>query len=364
MAQTGWRSHDRMARSPLRGSVPIALGFRRKVHKMRNATLLAMAGLGLIFAIGCRPSQSGQQPNRLVVAVIPKSTGAEFWETVEEGARSAAAELGVEMKWEGPLTETEIAEQNKIIENMVNLGVDGIALAPLNPKAQRKPAENAVAAGIPVVIFDSAIDGDAHTSFVATNNKLGGQMGGEHIIELLGDRKGKVMVMRFIQGTASTEARAAGCLQAVKAAGLEVAADPFAEDATVAGCKKTAANTLEGFVEGGKLRLDAVFACNDRATLGMLAALEDLRKSGVETDVKFIGFDFTPRLVEALEQQKLDALVVQNPRKMGYLAVTTLVQHLRGEPVQQIIDTGVELATAERLRDDEAIRELVGLKDR
>ena len=330
---------------------------------MRNAVLLALAGLGLITMAACRPNQGGQPPNRLVVAVVPKSTGAEFWETVEQGARSAAAELDVEMKWEGPLTETEIAEQNKIIENMVNLGVDGIALAPLNPRAQRKPVENAAAAGIPVVIFDSAIDGEAHTSFVATNNRQGGQLGADHLIELLGDRKGKVMVMRFVQGTASTEARARGCIETVKAAGLEVVADPFAEDGTVAGCKKTAANTLEGLVGGGKLRLDAVFACNDRATLGMLAALEDLRKSGVQTDLKFVGFDFTPRLVESLQQGKLDALVVQNPRKMGYLAVATLVKHLRGQPVESFIDTGVELATPERLQTDEAIRELVGLKE-
>jgi ribose transport system substrate-binding protein len=95
----------------------------------------------------------------------------------------------------------------------------------------------------------------------------------------------------------------------------------------------------------------------------MLAALEDLRKSGVQMNVRFVGFDFTPRLVESLEQGKLDALVVQNPRKMGYLAVKTLVEHLRGQPVEKFIDTGVELATKGRLETDEALRKLVGLKE-
>ena len=78
--------------------------------------------------IGC--GRGDGESGRLVIAVIPKSTGAEFWESVEEGARAAARELGVAMKWEGPLTEMEIAEQNMIIENMINLDVDGIALAP------------------------------------------------------------------------------------------------------------------------------------------------------------------------------------------------------------------------------------------
>ncbi|MCL4195756.1 MAG: substrate-binding domain-containing protein, partial [Thermoguttaceae bacterium] len=172
--------------------------------------------LGLVLALsaatGCteRPqtdsAAGGSKNGRLVIAVIPKSLGADFWENVEDGAREAADKLGVEMKWEGTLTETEVAEQNKIIENMVNLDVDGIALAPLNQVASRRSVEGAVNAGIPVVVFDSEVDGTAHTSFVATNNTGGGALGAKHMIELLGG-KGRVMVMRFIQGTGSTEAR-------------------------------------------------------------------------------------------------------------------------------------------------------------
>lgn len=307
---------------------------------------------------GCR-----RQSDRLVVAVIPKSTGAEFWETVKEGAEEAAKALDVEMKWEGPLTETELAEQNKIIENMISLQVDGIALAPLNRTAQRRTVENAVKAGIPVVIFDSEIEGKAHTSFVATNNTEGGVLAARHMAELLGDRKGRVLVLRFVQGTGSTEARAAGFISTAKEAGLEIVADPYPEDATVAGCKKTAANTLEQFVENNELKLDGIFACNDRSTLGMLAALEDLRKSGVQMRTRFIGFDFTPRLIEALQNGAVDALIAQNPRKMGRLAVETLVAHLRGEKVEPLIDTGVVVVTKEKLDSDADVRRLVGLKE-
>src|SRR6185503_2791681 len=172
----------------------------------------------------------------LTLAAIPKSTGGEFWETVERGARKAAADLGVTLKWEGTVTETEIAEQNKIIENMVNLGVSGIALAPLNQKAMRRQVEGAVAAGIPVVIFDSGVDGNAHTSFVATDNKNGGVIGGKELARLIGDKKGaRVMCMRFVQGTGSTEARAAGFIETAKAAGFTVAADPYPDTGTVEG---------------------------------------------------------------------------------------------------------------------------------
>src|SRR5262245_50398228 len=110
----------------------------------------------------------------LKLAVIPKSTGGEFWETVGKGAKQAATDVHADIRWEGTVTETEIAEQNKIIESMVNLGVQGIALAPLNKAAQRKQVENAVKAGIPVVVFDSAVDGKAQSSYVATDNKKAG----------------------------------------------------------------------------------------------------------------------------------------------------------------------------------------------
>ncbi len=323
---------------------------------MIASSILLVTGV-LLFG-GCRRSS-----DKLVIAVIPKSTGAEFWETVKEGAEEAATSLGVVMKWEGPLTETELAEQNKIIENMMSLQVDGIALAPLNRAAQRRTVESAVQAGIPVVIFDSEIDGDAHISFVATNNMQGGVLAARHMVDLLGENKGRILVLRFVQGTGSTEARAEGFLATAKEAGLEIAGDPYPEDATVAGCKKTAANTLEQFVEHNELKLDGIFACNDRSTLGMLAALEDLRKSGVKVKARFIGFDFTPRLIEALQNEAIDALVAQNPRKMGRLAVETLVSHLRGEKVERFIDTGVVVVTRDKLAADPEVRRLVGLNE-
>ena len=96
----------------------------------------------------------------------------------------------------------------------------------------------------------------------------------------------------------------------------------------------------------------------------MAAALDDLRKSGVNTDsVVFAGFDSSPRLVEELQAGNVDALIVQNPKKMGRLAVETLVKHLRKEPVDPFIDTGVQVVTAERLEKEPEIRELVGLKE-
>jgi ribose transport system substrate-binding protein len=175
--------------------------------------------------------------------------------------------------------------------------------------------------------------------------------------------KGKrVMVMRYVQGSASTEARAKGFIATATAAGLEIMADPFAETGTIEGSKNVAVNTLEGMIKDGKLELDGLFACNLYSALGVLSALDDLKKSGISTDLVFVGFDTSKKLVEAVQSGAVDALVAQNPEKMGYLATETIVKVVRGEPVEALVDTGAELVTRDNLQNDAAIRKLVGLE--
>jgi len=324
-----------------------------KTKKFLTLMLAACAGFAAV------PSRAA---DTLTLACIPKSSGGEYWETVARGAQQAAKDLGVTLKWEGTVTETEIAEQNKIIENMVNLGVKGIALAPLNQKATRHEVEYAVNAGIPVVIFDSAVDGDAQSCFIATDNRNGGVIGGKELARLIGGKKGaKVMCMRFVQGTGSTEARSEGFIETAKAAGYTVAADPYPDTGTIEGCKTTAANTLEKFVQDGALNLDGIFAANLYSTIGVESALEDLKKSGVKVNVKFVGFDTSKRLIEDVQAGNIDALVAQNPEKMGYLAVETLYKVVKKEKVPAVIDTGTVLVTKESLANDPAVRKLVGL---
>lgn len=333
---------------------------------MKNRSLVSALILSLLACLlGCSSSDDSASDSpksrKTVIAAIPKSTGGDFWETVEAGARRAAAELDIELKWEGTVTETEIAEQTKIIENMINLGVDAIALAPLNNQAQRKPVQSAVDNGIPVVVFDSSIDGNAHSSFVATDNQLGGSLGAEYISSKVAP-KGRVVVFRYVQGTASTAKRSDGFIETAQAAGLEVAADPFSESGTLEGSKSVVANTLERFIENGKLALDGIFAANLTTTLGVSSALDDLRSSGIEVDLVFVGFDSSKKLVQEVQAGKIDALIVQSPEKMGYLAVKTALAVSQGKTVEVHVDTGVQVVTAQRLEKEPEIRALVGLQ--
>ncbi|MGA0369266.1 MAG: substrate-binding domain-containing protein, partial [Kiritimatiellia bacterium] len=152
------------------------------------------------------------------------------------------------------------------------------------------------------------------------------------------------------QGAGSTEARVAGFSGAAASLGLEVLADPYPDTGTIEGCKTAAANTLEGFIENGKLELDGIFACNLYSTLGVSAALMDLQNSGVEVQhVRFVGFDTSTALIRAVEEGRIDALIAQNPKRMGALAVQTLYKVVNGESVPPVIDTGITIVTQDTL---------------
>jgi len=323
---------------------------------MRTSTILLTCLIAATMLTGCK-----RKEDKLTIAVIPKSTSGEFWVTVQRGAEAAAEKCDVNMKWQGTLGETEKTEQIRIFENMVNLKVDGIALAPLDKIMMESPVAEAVDKGIPIVIFDSAVNGEKHSSFVATNNTVGGEIGATEMIRLLGEKKGDVIVLRFIQGTASTEARCAGFIKKVEAAGIVVKESPYPDGGSPTDCQRTAESVLNKYVKDGKLTLNGIFACNLYSAVGMLNALDGLRDRGVKMDgTKFIGFDSDKNLIAALKDKRIDALVVQDPRQMGYLAVETLVKVLRKEKVETFTDTGVKLVTNEALAKDEALRKLVG----
>ena len=282
------------------------------------------------------------------IAVIPKGTTHVFWKSVEAGAKKAGAEFGVEIIWKGPLKENDRAQQIQVMEQFISQGVDAIALAPLDLRALVKPVKAAAAKNIPVVIYDSALEGEPGTdfvSFVATNNEEGGRLGGERLAELLGG-KGKVVLLRYMVGSASTVNREKGFLGALaKHAAIEVIVGNRYAGPTAGEAKANALNLLDQIRQA-----DGIFCPNESSTMGMLLALQ---QEGLAGKVKFVGFDASPPLVKGLTAGEIDALVVQNPRKMGYTAVETLVQHLNGETVETEIDTGVVVVSRDNMNDPE-----------
>lgn len=292
---------------------------------------------------------------RLRIAVVPKGTTHEFWKSVHAGAVKASRELDVDIVWKGPLKEDDLKAQVDVVSSFVAQGVSGIVLAPLNDTALKAPVHAAAQAKIPVVVFDSDLAGDEHVSFVATDNVAAGRLAGDYMAKTLGDKGGKLVVLRYQEGSASTANREKGFLEAVKGKpNLVVASDnQYGGATTETAFQKSESLLLAQKAEDG--RIAGVFTPNESTTFGMLQAL---RKSGVAKKVKFVGFDASDKLVGALREGDIDALVVQNPFNMGYLAVRTMVSHLRGEKVDKRVDTGARVVTKPDL-DDPAVKEII-----
>jgi ribose transport system substrate-binding protein len=278
------------------------------------------------------------------IAVIPKNTTHVFWKAIEAGAREGAKEANVEMLWRGPLKEDDPAQQIQIVEQFISEGVDGIVLAPIDDTALKRPVAAAMEKGIPVVIMDSPLKGEPVRDFistVATNNFRGGEMAGEHLGKLLAG-KGRLVLFRFKRGSASASLREAGFLEAIKKfPDIHVIVDDRYSGTTAIEAQSVALNMLDKLKEA-----DGIFCPTEPSTFGMLSALKRNNLAGSKA---LVGFDASQGLMEGLRKGDIQALVAQNPKKMGHEAVKVLVAKMKGETVPLLIDTGAAIITKENL---------------
>ncbi len=304
---------------------------------------IALAGF---FSFGCTEDTGD---GGLTIAVIPKGTTHEFWKSVHAGAIKASRELDVQIFWQGPLKEDDREEQIKVVDSFKARRVSGIALAPLDDKALRIPVRNAARAGIPVLVFDSALDSDDTVSFVSTDNYQGGRVGGEHLAQILGG-SGKVALLRLQEGSASTMKREQGFLDAIgEYDAIELVSSNQYGGVTTETAFRASENLLAAIsaASGG---VDGIFCPNESTTFGMLRALQDAQLAG---KIKLVGFDSSTQLVEAMAAGELHGLVLQDPFNMGYLSVKMLVAHLRGTQVEERVDTGLTLVTPDNMNEPE-----------
>jgi ribose transport system substrate-binding protein len=318
---------------------------------VRRICALALA-LVLIGSFACSRGAGNAGPEggtALRIAVIPKGTTHEFWKSVHAGAVKASRELGVDVVWKGPLKEDDLKGQIDVVDSFVAQGVSGIVVAPLSDRGLSASVRASVNAKIPVVVFDSDLQGADHSSFVATDNVAAGRMAAEELARRTGDR-GNVVVLRYQEGSASTAHREQGFLAAIKEhPNIHVVSDNQYGGATTESAFDSSENLLAA-QRAGSGGVQGVFTPNESTTFGMLLAL---RKANLAGTIHFVGFDSSEKLVRAVREGTIDALVIQNPFNIGYVAVKTMTMHLRGQPIEKRIDTGARVATKANLDDPE-----------
>lgn len=290
-------------------------------------------------------------PQTYTVAVVPMGTTHEYWKAIHAGALKAqeefrAAGVTVDVIWKGPLREDDRDQQIQVIENFTGRHVSGIVLAPLDAHALARPVESAVAAGIPVVIVDSGLQSRAPASFIATDNRAGGRLAAQRLGTLL-KGEGNVILLRVQAGAASSEERERGFLEEMqnKFPKIRILSSNNYGGAT----RDTAMGVSQNLLNRYGTAVDGIFTPNESTTAGMMLALN---AAGLgHGKVKLVGFANSQLFVDALRKGDLQGLVMQDPFRMGYLGVQSVVAVARGQKVTPKVITDVVMATPDNLTD-------------
>lgn len=313
-----------------------------------------LLGAGCTGGDGAAPSadkSAGKKKYR--IALIPKGTTHEFWKSVHAGGENAAKELGnVEIIWKGPHLENDRDAQISVVQDFTTQKVDGMCLAPLDSQALVPYVHEAVEAGIGVVIFDSALDDESQIiSYVASDNYHGGALAARRLAEAVGE--GDVILLRYNPGSESTEQRERGFLETLEKEFPRIKVLSSTEYAGTT--PESALDKAQQVLIKYRDEVDGIFAVCEPNSAGVLRALE---QEGLAGKVKFVGFDPSIELVEALRAKKMHGIVLQDPVKMGYDAVMTLVKKLEGQDVEKRIATGEYVVTSSTL-DEPRMKELL-----
>lgn len=302
---------------------------------------VALAGAAGILA-GCTRGRKRR------IAVIPKATSHLFWLSVQSGAMAAGKEFDVEIIWNGPATETDYSRQIQIMDSMIAQRVDAIALAASERKALVASVDRAAAAGIPVTVFDSGLESTNYVSYVATDNVQAGRMAARRLAELIGG-SGQVGLVMHAPGSASTMDRETGFTETIEREfpRIRIVGRQFGMS-DPAKSRAAAENILTA-----QPGLNGIFASSEPSSIGASLAL---KARNLDNQVTLIAFDSSETMVEDLRSGAIDAMVVQDPQRMGYEAVRTLVQKLEGKSVPKRLDLNAIVVQKKDLGEEQVKR--------
>jgi ribose transport system substrate-binding protein len=261
---------------------------------------------------------------------------------VHAGVDRAAHDFHVSVLWNGPYDETDYTRQIQIVDAMVARQVDALAISATDERALAASLERAIRAGIPVTIFDSGVNIPDYVSFIATDNYQAGCTAARRLATLIADKGEVGMVMQKPGGT-STVLREQGFEQTItkEFPAIRIAARQYGM-ADPARSRAAAENILTGHPA-----LAGMFASSEAASIGTIHAIRSRNLSG---KIKLITFDTSEDHVQGLKDGTVDVMLVQDSFRLGYEAVKSLAEKLRGQtpakrlelPVHEIVKADLD----------------------
>ncbi|ROM83023.1 LacI family transcriptional regulator [Pseudomonas brassicacearum] len=309
---------------------------------MKKLNLIAIVTAVLFMSITTQAS-SGE------IAVIVKSANSNYWQNVQKGAQAAAKELpNMTVTFQGPASESAVADEVNMVVNAVNRKVSGIVLAAADPDALVPAIKQAWEAHIPVVLIDSTIstDGDAYyQSFLSTDNTRAGELCAQRMIEKVG-KTGKIAVMSYVPGAGSEIGRVGGFINYIKQHSNLTIVGPFYSQSQMANALNQTTDVLASNPD-----LKGIYGANEPTAVGMARAIAQAGKAG---KLVAIGFDGNEDLQNFVKDGTLDSIIVQSSYKMGLDSVTAVAKVIAGTAVPKNIDTGVLLIDKSNIDSAEA----------
>ena len=288
-----------------------------------KSRLLAVSLCAFLALASC------QKRSKKLIGVVPKATSHLFFVSIHAGVDAAAKEFGVDILWNGPREETEYSRQIEIVDSMIARHVDALAISATDHAALVKPVQRAMQAGIPVTVFDSGLDITGYVTFVATDNYAAGQTAARRLAELV-HGKGKVAELMHKPGGMSTVDRERGFeeVMAKEFPAIQIVARQYGM-ADRAKSRDAAEDILTAHPD-----LDGMFASAEANSIG---AVQAIKARGLSGKVRLVTFDSSDMHIEALKDGTIDLMLVQDPYRIGYEAVRSLVMKLNGQtPAHQM----------------------------
>lgn len=292
----------------------------------RRTLLAAVSASALALCAGMATAQ-----DKLYIPLISKGFQHQFWQAVKAGADKAAADLGVEVSFEGPDTEAQVDKQMDMLAAALAKKPAAIGFAALDSQAAIPLLRQAQEAGIPVIAFDSGVDSDIPVATASTDNLAAAGLAADKMAELIGG-SGKVALVVHDQTSRTGVDRRDGFVNRVKDShpGIEIV------DIQYGGGDQLQSTEITKAILTAHPDLKGIFGANEGSALGVVNAI---RETG-RTEVVVIGYDSGAAQKQAIMDGIMAGAITQNPVGIGYETVKAAVAASKGEAVTANIDTG------------------------
>ncbi len=288
--------------------------------------------LGALSAVAMLAAANGPafSQDSYDIALISKGFQHQFWQAVKAGADKAAAEFGANVTFEGPETETQVDRQMDMLAAALSRKPDAIGFAALDSQAASPLLQQAHDAGIPIIAFDSGVDGDIPLTTVTTDNVAAAALAADKMAELIGG-EGKVAVVAHDQTSRTGIDRVEGFVNRIKEAhpNIEVVSVQYGGGDQLASTEITKSILL------ANPDLKGIFGANEGSAIGVVNG-----KTELNSDIVVIGFDSGAAQKGFIESGAMAGAITQNPVGIGYETVKAAIDALKGETLPKIIDSG------------------------